>query len=222
MLKCVFSYVVGSFRSDDMLSEVSDYEYMDNYDCDSRSEVDNDDGGDDDDYDNDDGAIFICSLMNVYSILNHYSFCFIHSYNLLYIVMIAVFQLDNTYDNPREPMPVSSRNNGSRLSSVDIVANLFAISDEMREEREAISKHRILAGDDDGNGNGDDNDNTAFIHRGTTMKYNEMLDENKTRKLVDAKNKAKAEGNHIIYVFIYMYIYVCIYVCMRPCLIRCM
>ena len=56
MLKCIFSYVIGSFRSDDMLSEASDYEYMDNYDYDSRSDVDVDDDDDDNNNDNDDGA----------------------------------------------------------------------------------------------------------------------------------------------------------------------
>ena len=125
-------------------------------------------------------------------------------------MMIAVFQLDRTYG---EQMPVPPRNNGSRLSSVDIVANLFAISDEMREEREAISKHKgLVGGGNDDDDDDDDNDNTAFIHRGTTMKYNEMLDENKMRKLVDAKNRAKAEGRYIVYVFLCMY--VCMYVCM--------
>ena len=54
MLKCIFSYFIGSFRSDDMLSEASDYEYMDNYDYDSRSDVDDDDGNNNND--NDDGA----------------------------------------------------------------------------------------------------------------------------------------------------------------------
>ena len=123
--------------------------------------------------------------------------------------MIAVFQLDHTYG---EQMPVPPRNNGSSLSSVDIVANLFAISDEMREEREAISKHKgLVGGGNDDDDDDDDNDNTAFIHRGTTMKYNEMLDENKMRKLVDAKNRAKAEGRYIVYVFLCMY--VCMYVC---------
>ena len=54
-------------------------------------------------------------------------------------------------DSAREPETISgtvtsvipARDSSTRLSSVDIVANLFAISDEMREEREAISKHNI-------------------------------------------------------------------------------
>lgn len=51
-----------------------------------------------------------------------------------------------------------------KTTSVDVVANLFHMSNEMREERENIVTR---AG----------GDITAFLNRDITMKYNEELEE---------------------------------------------
>ncbi len=61
-----------------------------------------------------------------------------------------------------------SRNNKIR-KSIDVVAGLFQMSNELREERESIMTRTSK--------DGSNNNMEAFLNRETTLKYNDELEE---------------------------------------------
>ena len=76
---------------------------------------------------------------------------------------------------------------------MDIVAAVFAISDELKNEREEMNKinqERVL-GVHSGDG--------ALMNGEVTLKYSKMLDETDERKLMNQKLEEKAEGMNYLH-----------------------
>eukprot|EP01031_Cornospumella_fuschlensis_P025439 gene25439-30718_t len=64
----------------------------------------------------------------------------------------------------------------AQKKSIDVVAGLFQMSNELREERESIM-FRVHQKEGDQRENGEAPNSDAFLNRETTLKYNDQLDE---------------------------------------------